>query len=256
MYLERILIILEAVSKAGSSKPMTVAEIAAATNVPKPSVYRQVGDLVESGLLEPQGNGRYTLGPRARRLSDPRLLQDQVKERATPLLKTAAQQHGVAFFLSRLSGASVDIIHAEVPQNGVSYLHPGIGGRPLHACSCGKALAAFSEDQALSQALSGRLRAYTDHTKTENSDVLAELHSIRRKGYAECVEELEHGICSVAAPLHLNDRPAQYSIGATGTLRVFQPDFRAELGGILVALCQELSQLLLDLDRQETRHFG
>ena len=59
------------------------------------------------------------------------------------LTKQAANQYGSAFFLSRLRGKSVEIIHVETPETGVSYLHPGLGKRPLHACSCSKAVAAF-----------------------------------------------------------------------------------------------------------------
>ena len=244
MYLERLLTILESVSDAGKSATLTVAEMAAATGVPKPSLYRQVNDLVDAGLLEPREGGRYALGMRALRLSGAFVSADDVKTLAAPLLKMAARDTNVAFFLSRVSGASVDIIHAEVPVSGVSYLHPGIGARPLHACSCGKAIAAFSEDRMLNSALSGRLRAYTEHTKTDLQNLQSELETIRSQGYAECVEELEQGVCSVAAPVKLTDKPVGYSLGATGTLRVFTPAFRADLGARLISLCEDLSHLL------------
>ncbi|MFK7881610.1 IclR family transcriptional regulator [Roseobacter sp.] len=248
MYLERLLSIVEVVAGLGGSAAMTVSEIAEATGVPKPSLYRQVNDLVEAGLLEPRENGRYGIGMRARRLSDQFVSPDDVKRLALPLLKKAAREIGVAFFLARLRGASVDVIHAEVPVTGVSYLHPGIGARPLHACSCGKAIAAFCEGHALTQVLSGRLRAFTDHTKTDLGNIRDEFLTIRAQGYAECVEELEQGICSVAAPIKRADQPVEYSIGATGTLRVFTPSFRASLGSNLVAVCSEMSYLLEDQD--------
>lgn len=244
MYLERILTILETVSGAGKSAALTVSEIAEATGVPKPSLYRQINDLVDAGLLEPRKDRRYAIGARTRRLSGQFLSQDEAKQLAIPLMKRAAKDFGAAFFMARLTGASVEIVHAEVPSNGVSYLHPGIGARPLHACSCGKAIAAFSEDQSLNKALSGRLRAYTDHTKTELNDIKAEFRTIQDRGYAECLEELEQGVCSVAAPVRLADQPVLYSLGATGTLRVFTPSFRDALGGTLVKLCQDMSDLL------------
>jgi IclR family acetate operon transcriptional repressor len=256
MYLERLLTILETITEAGGQAALTVSEIATATGVPKPSLYRQVNDLVDAGLLEPRENGRYAVGVRARRLSGQYVSQDDVRQLATPLLKKVARDTGAAFFLSRLSGASVEIIHAEVPVSGVSYLHPGIGARPLHACSCGKALAAFSTDKALNQALSGRLRAYTDHTKTDFETIKSEFQTIRDQGYAECVEELEQGVCSVAAPVKFGDQPVRYSLGATGTLRVFTPAFRASLGKTLVALCEEMGHLLEDHEVSESHRLG
>lgn len=256
MYLERLLAIVETISSTDTSAAMTVSEIAAATGVPKPSIYRQVNDLVDAGLLEPRENGRYAVGVRARRLSGQNVMEDVVKQMAVPLLKTAARDTGVAVFLSRLSGASVEILHAEVPLSGVSYLHPGIGARPLHACSCGKAISAFSEDAALSQKLSGRLRAYTDHTKIDYQNITSEFQIIKSQGYAECVEELEQGVCSVAAPVKLSGQPVRYSLGATGTLRIFTASFRNSLGQTLISLCNDLSHMLGDRHESTAQSTG
>ena len=51
--------------------------------------------------------------------------------------------------------------------------------------------------------MEGRLRAYTEFTLTNVNDLEAEFETIRKRGFAECVEEIERGLCSVAAPLRL-----------------------------------------------------
>ena len=132
----------------------------------------------------------------------------------------------------------------ETPTTGVSFLHPGLGPRPLHACSCSKAVAAFSEEPLLAEGLKGRLKSYTEFTKTRAEDLEAEFAVIRDRGYAECVEEIERGMCSVAVPLARGGPGASMSIGAAGSARVFSRAFRAEIGADLADMAGRLSGVL------------
>jgi DNA-binding IclR family transcriptional regulator len=157
----------------------------------------------------------------------------------------AAEAHGAAFFLARLRGPAVEIVHVETPSSGVSFLHPGLGRRPLHACSCGKAVAAVSPGlDAVT-----RLKRYTDRTLTRPEEIRAELEAIRRRGYAECVEELERGMCSVATTLGPSEPGTAISIGATGSARVFTPAFRSEIGAELVRMAGAFSAALFRVER-------
>lgn len=241
MNLERLTSILEAVSQTGTA---TVLDICETTGLPKPTVYRLVQDLVASGLLDAGQKGHFSLGARLRRLTSDLQSDHAVLATIQPALKQAAQTHGAAFFLSRLRGAAVEIIAVATPDTGVSFLHPGLGKRPLHACSCSKAVAAFSAEPMLVSALEGRLKAYTEFTLTEPADLQAEFAAIRTQGFAECVEEIERGMCSVAAPLRQHGLGATMSIGATGSTRVFTPAYRAKIGEVLRQMSAELSTAL------------
>lgn len=238
MHLERLILILEIVGQKGNAR---VADICAHSDLPKPSAYRLVQDLVGAGLLEPVARGQFSLGGRLKRIvrsdqSDPALV-----EVIAPVLKRAATEHGAAFFLSRLRGKDVEIIHVETPETGIAFLHPGLGKRPLHACSCSKAVAAFSPGLIAAQSLQGRLKAYTEFTLTRIEDLEAEFKAIRTRGYAECVEEIERGMASVAATLGKSGLGATMSIGATGSTRVFTAAFRAEIGQVIVETARHLS---------------
>lgn len=238
MHLERLTCILEIV---GQKTEATVADICAHSDLPKPSAYRLVQDLVGIGLLEPVGRGRFSIGNRLKRLAHSDHSDSALLELIAPRLKQAATQFGSAFFLSRLRGKSVEIIHVETPDTGVSFLHPGLGKRPLHACSCSKAVAAFSPDLYLTTEMEGRLRAYTEFTLTSVRDLEAEFATIRQRGFAECVEEIELGMCSVAAPLATSGQGATLSIGATGSVRVFTSAFRERLGLQIAQIAREIS---------------
>lgn len=239
MHLERMTMILEIVGQKGEA---TVADICAHSDLPRATAYRLVQDLVDGGLLDPVARGRFAVGARLSRIVEPDHSDQVLLDTIAPALRQAADVHGVAFFLSRLRGRSVEIVHVETPATGVSFLHPGLGKRPLHACSCSKAVAAFSPDVATT--ITGRLKAYTDATLTDPDALDAEFEQIRRQGYAECVEELERGMCSVAAPLGPHGLPPTMSIGATGSVRVFSPAFRTQMGEELRRMSRELAERL------------
>jgi len=241
MHLERLTLILEIVSQTDAA---SVAEICAQSDLPKATAYRLVQDLVGAGLLESAARGRFSVGTRLKRIAQSGQSDRALIALVAPALRQAAAEHGAAFFLSRLRGQAVEIIHVETPETGVSFLHPGLGRRPLHACSCSKAVAAASPGLVASQALEGRLRAYTEFTLTRVEDLEAELALIRRRGYAECVEEIERGLCSVAATLGESGAAATISIGATGSMRVFTPAFRARMGPEIARLARGLSMRL------------
>ena len=241
MHLERLTLILEVVGQKGEA---TVADICAHSDLPKPSAYRLVQDLVAAGLLEPVAKGKFAIGARLKMIGQSDQSDQAILDVIAPALKQAAAETGAAFFLSRLRGKSVEIIHVETPDTGVSYLHPGLGKRPLHACSCSKAVAAFSPDLFLTAEMEGQLRAYTEFTLTNVKDLEAEFEAIRKLGFAECVEEIERGMCSVAAPLASSGPGATMSIGATGSVRVFTPSFRENLGPQIVQIASDMSRSL------------
>ena len=167
-----------------------MADICAHSDLPKPSAYRLVQDLVDVGLLEPVARGRFALGIRLKRITQSDQSVCALLELIGPVLKQSATEVGAAFFLSRLRGKSVEIIHVETPDTSVSFLHPGLGKHPLHACSCSKAVAAFSPDLFQPSEMKGQLRADTEFTVTNVHDLEAEFTTIRQRGFAECVEEI------------------------------------------------------------------
>ena len=60
----------------------------------------------------------------------------------------------------------------------------------------------------------------------------------------ECLQELELGICSLAAPIQLGEAGVSMSVGATGSTRVFSCEFRDRIGPALIALAGELASQL------------
>ena len=72
----------------------------------------------------------------------------------------------------------------------------------------------------------------------------SEFKKIRAKGYAECIEEIDIGICSVAAPVIIKNSNIFLSIGATGPLRTFSDTFREKIGNYLIGISNELGSMI------------
>ena len=146
MNLDRIITILETISHSGRS--ISATEIHKITNIPKPTCYRAVEQLLFHGLLDdPNDNGKYLVGEKLRTIAMAGMPDKDICLAISPLLQETAKKFDEAVFLSRFRNNGVEIIHVETPKDLTSsFVHPGLGFRPLHACSCSKAILAFSED--------------------------------------------------------------------------------------------------------------
>lgn len=238
MHLDRLITVLETVATAG--RAVSVAEVQEATGLPRPTCYRLVQTLSEHRLLDTSGQG-HLIGERLIRIALLGQTDADITSAAAPALKDAAIELGEAVFLSRFRNKGVEIIHVETPSDPTrSFIHPGLGFRPMHACSCSKAIAAFAEDDFREEILAGPMRAYTEHTQTTPETLRAEFGDIQIRGYAECVEEIEIGVSSVAAPIQIGNIGATFSVGATGPIRRFTSPYRASIGAALMGLANKL----------------
>ncbi|MGX0875992.1 IclR family acetate operon transcriptional repressor [Roseovarius sp. MBR-154] len=243
MHLERLTSLLETVAVAG--RAVSTVEIQQATGLPRPTCYRLLQSLAEHRLLDEPEPGRFLIGERLVRLALLGQTDVDASAAAAPTLREAADQFGEAVFLSRFRNKGVEIIHVETPQDATrSFVHPGLGFRPMHACSCSKVIAAFAEETFREEILNGPMRRYTPRTKHDPEALRAEFETIRMTGYAECVEEIEVGVSSVAAPIRIGNIGATFSIGATGPLRRFTEKRRAEIGRDLIGFADKVSLAL------------
>lgn len=230
MHLDRLISVLETVAVAG--RPVSAAELQQATGLPRPTCYRLLQTLAEHRLLdEPDGNSRYLVGERLIRIALLGKSDVDVRQSAAPTMKDAAINFGEAVFLSRFRNRGVEIIHVETPADpSRAFIHPGLGFRPMHACSCSKAIAAFAEEDFQADILNGPMKAYTEHTKISADALRKEFLGIQALGYAECVEEIEIGVSSVAVPIQIGNIGATFSLGAIGPIRRFTEPYRAKIG--------------------------
>ena len=241
MHLDRLITVLETVAVAG--RAISPADVQRTTGLPRPTCYRLLQTLAKHRLLdESEFASRYLIGERLKRIALLGRSDVEVSQAAAPALSQAAVEFGEAVFLSRFRDKTVEIIIVETPIDGArSFVHPGLGSRPLHACACSKAIAAFADPEFQNEILSRPLRAYTDRTKTRARDIEQEFADIRKRGFAECVEEIEVGVSSVAAPIRIGNLGVPFSVGATGPIRRFTRRHRKTIGAGLIKVANQIS---------------
>ncbi len=73
---------------------------------------------------------------------------------------------------------------------------------PVHCTSSGKVLLAYLPEARRQAVLrAAPMAALTPHTTTSRAQLEAELDRVRRRGWAEAVNEREIGVASIAAPV-------------------------------------------------------
>ena len=231
--LDRFCQVLEAVVSAGA--PVSAADLSRLTGLPRPTSYRLVATLAEHGLLDPvDGDSRYRLGARLIRMALLGKTDDDVGRSAASVLKQMACKTGESAFLARFRDTSIDLIHVEVPANGThGFVHPGYGSRPIHACSCAKAIAAYASGEVRERLMSDVAKRYTDATITKREDILNELELTRKRGYALCREEIDEGIVSIAVPVDIQPAGVMFSLGVVGPMRRMKKSKLEELAASL-----------------------
>jgi DNA-binding IclR family transcriptional regulator len=214
----------------GGHRTLTLAELAARSDLPLTTAHRLARELVALGGLDRRGD-RYVIG---RRLWDVGLLapvQVELRQVAAPFLQDLyaatratvhlAERAGTeALYLDRISG------HASVP------VVSRVGGRlPLFATGVGKILLAWAPEAVRREVL-GSLRRVTPYTITQPGRLAAQLDRARREGFAQTVEEMTLGACSVAVPVWAPG-PGRTVVAALGLV---VPDLRRRRPRLVSAL--------------------
>ncbi|GLY18307.1 IclR family transcriptional regulator [Kineosporia rhizophila] len=181
---------------------LTLTELARRAGLPLATAHRLAGELLEWGALERQAPGStyFVIG---RRIWDLGLLapvQTGLRQVASPFLHdiyaaTLATVHlavrdgDEVLYVDRLAG------HQSVP------VVSEIGSRlPLYSTGVGKVLLAHAPADVQRRVLAD-LRRITPYTITQPGRIGAQLERVRREGYAQTVEEMSLGGCSVAVPV-------------------------------------------------------
>jgi DNA-binding IclR family transcriptional regulator len=240
MHVERLINLLEVIAAVG--RPVATPEIIDASGLPKPTCYRLMQTLQEQGLVnDPNDDGRFVIGDRLIRIALQGKADSDICRWVRPLLKAETLTLNETVFLARRRAAKVEIILVETPSDSTrSFIHPGLGERPLHACSCSKAIAALAEGPLREKILNGKLRRFTGKTKTTRKALLAEFEQIRQRGFADCDEEIDTGIASVAAPVSIDPVGATFSVGAVAPVRRFGSEYRIKIGEQLKTLANRI----------------
>ncbi|HVN11623.1 MAG TPA: IclR family transcriptional regulator [Kineosporiaceae bacterium] len=181
-------------------RALTLSELARRAGLPAPTAHRLVRELVAAGFLVRRTGGEYVVG---RRVWDIGLLapvQSGLRQLASPFLHDlygatlatvhlAVRDRTRALYVDRLAGStSVPVVSQ-------------VGSRlPLHATGVGKVLLAYAPAE-VQEAVLTDLPRITPYTVTQPGILREQLRRVHRDGFAQTVEEMSLGACSVAVPV-------------------------------------------------------
>jgi IclR family transcriptional regulator, acetate operon repressor len=177
-----------------------VSELARRTGVPKSSVHRLAGHLAAEGLLERDG-GALRLGLKLFEIGQLATRQRGLVDAARPYLADLREATRNTVHLAVLEGT--EVVYLDVVRGPDAPRLPSrIGGRfPAHATAVGKAILAFSPDEALERVISAGLPRIGPRTITAPGLLRRALMKIRTEGLAHEREESGTGVVCVAGPV-------------------------------------------------------
>jgi IclR family acetate operon transcriptional repressor len=242
---KRALRLIEAVA-AGPPAGLSLTDISRQLNVAKSTALAAARTLVEAGFLRATEPGpHYKLGTVLIRYGDLAAQQSPVGDVCLPVLREASAVTGMT---SRLAvaddGYAVCVNRVDGP--GVVRFQAPLGRRePPHATALGKSVLAMQGTERIRQiCFESTLAPYTPQTITDPEALIAELMTVRRRGYAVDDEEELMGIFCVGAPFFGHSGSCAGALSVTGIKKSLPQWKLAELGGLLRNLADEASQFL------------
>lgn len=179
---------------------LSLAELSRRTGLPKGTLHRMTGQLIEVGALE-RVDDRYQLGLRLFEIARMVPLQLRLREVTLPFMEDLYEATHETVHLGVLR--DTDVVYLErIAGHRQVYCPTRVGGRmPAHCTSLGKALLAFSKPDVLERVIEGGLAALSPHTVTAPKVLRRQIEQVRLDGVAFDQEEAVRGVVCVGAPV-------------------------------------------------------
>lgn len=182
---------------------LTVSEVAQSCQMIQSSAYRMVMTLKACGILEEeQRTGVYRLSRGLLPLANKVLNQERLLRFARPELQSLAEKTGFNTSMAVLhEGQVLYVYRQDAP--GTRYTHTMLGRlSPAHCTGLGKVLISELPPEELDMILTDRgMQRYTRTTIETREALREELQRVAAQGYAVDHQEMNEGVCCLAAPV-------------------------------------------------------
>jgi IclR family acetate operon transcriptional repressor len=200
-----------------SPRGLTAKQVAGLSRLPVSTVHRFLANLHSTGFLNCGSDGVYHLGIACFSIGQAALGQLDIRRLSLPYLRELNQQTRETIHLTVRHGLSaVYVEKLDSPEQ--LRIHSRIGaGVPLYCTAVGKVMLAHMPlDERATVLGQLDLKKLTPNTVGSFQELEAELHRVRKNGYACDLEEHELHIRCIAAPIwdHAGGVHASLSITA------------------------------------------
>ena len=192
---------------------MGISEIAAEMDLNKSTVFGLVNTLTRYGYLEQvESNKKYRLGITLFEMGNLVLSRIDVRNEAKELCMPLAEKYPAPVHIATHSEG--EVIYIDKLDAGTSLISASNVGKraPMHCTGVGKAMLAYLPESYVDQYLTFPLKKLTPNTITTKQELIRELSEIRSTGIAMDKEEIEDGLCCIAAPVLQKDGEPELAI--------------------------------------------
>lgn len=218
----------------------SLAELSTRLDLPKSTLHRFLASLELHRILRRDPDDkRWRLGYRLVAWGERAAESTGLHHIARPVMRTLVESTGETVVLTVYQDQEVVCI-GKVETNHSVRLKLDVGTRhPPHAGASSKVLMAHLPEEEIQAIIRDKgLPKLCTNTITDPDELVAELASIRKRGYAESVEETDVGAWGVATPIYGHNGDVAAAIGVVGpSLR-----FSDELAQRYVMLCRDAAR--------------
>ena len=184
-----------------SPQGFTAKQVAVRSRLPVSTVHRFLVNLEAGGFLNCNGNV-YHLGTACFAIGQAALAQLDIRRVSLPYLQELNRQTRETIHLTIRHGSAAVYVE-KLDSTEQLRIYSRIGAAvPLYCTAVGKVMLAYMPDDQRDQLLPQlALKRFTPNTVGNLQELQAELHRIRKNGYACDLEEHELHIRCVAAPI-------------------------------------------------------
>ncbi len=221
---DRALDILEAFNY--NAEELGVTELSQKLNLHKNNVFRLLATLETRGYIEQdEKTGNYRLGIKIFEVANVFLHHLGLRRQARPILEELVHKCNETAYLAVTEETDVVYVLMHETAHTVRVI-PRLGHRlPAYCTASGKIQLAFeSRDRLLNLFTGYPLRPLTPNTITDLDRLIEHLAEVAHQGFAVDNEELEEGVCCVAAPVRDYSHRVVAGVGLSGPVSRFPPE--------------------------------
>ena len=187
--------------------PLSLSELSKESKLSLSAIQRLTFTLQHLGLLDRDlRTKKFRIGPEMITLSFIVIDNLALKKVAYPYMQELNEKINEVVALAVFSGTQVILIESIKTNQLLNVDTSGGVSIPFHATASGKAMLAYMPEAEADLLLSKlSFEKFTETTITSLKAFKAELPKVKKKGFASSIEESNHGLYAVAAPIRRND---------------------------------------------------
>lgn len=219
-WLDRFTQVMNVISNAGIDG-IGVTNISQNTGLSMGTLHRMLRDMVDHQLLtQNKVTKKYCLGPLSMVWGSNFVLGQDPSGLLADYCDVLAERTNLYTYLCRFEGGQVYCIYTHQPAQERQKYFVHVGQRlPLHCAAAAKTILAFQPYEDVVALISKEtvLKKFTEATKTNLTERLTELRTIRTTKIGRCINELEIGVSALSTPVLINDEEAYFCISLVGS---------------------------------------